>query len=227
MRGKLALCPPFVGKGLPTFSDDKAWSASLSTFEAGVKTVNLSVELLIEKDEPRLMMQPLKLDLGHRLGRRFGADRFLEVIIPDIQSSGDHSKFIKRWLDQERHHFLGRRWLPFYIGKRRKKNAPKLDPTRSQNRASMNAPPKLIYTIPIYFFAIGGNQFRPPRFGGGIPPPEDAVTPNYRTTMNISGLLEWAISISNNAGQPFPKLFSRLALSELQLRPPSLEVLVC
>lgn len=70
-----------------------------------------------------------------------------------------------------------------------------------------------LYQRRVYFFATNGNNFRMPYTRGSIPPPEEALTPNTRTQLKLSGLLEWAIRLQHNAKQPVSKLFSRLALS--------------
>lgn len=111
-------------------------------------------------------------------------------------------KFI-RWLTGKPHYFLGRFWVPYFIRKFKK-------------TIQSNEGPKHLYQERVYLFASDGNHFRMPYTRGGIPPPEEALTPGIRTKLKLSGLLDWAIAIRHelNAAQPVTKLFSRIALSK-------------
>ncbi|KAK7408806.1 hypothetical protein QQX98_008992 [Neonectria punicea] len=218
-RGKLASHPLFVGKGLPPACDASSWAAGLGTFSAHDKTVTLSAELVYSPRETgpffHLKLQPPRLELGHRLSRRFGADRFMEVILPSPTSEKDvpplarqdngPEKIIK-WLAGDPHYFVGRTWVPFFTRDARKTVK---DPRPTHpNKATRN-----ILQERVYFFAIDGNTFRLPEAKAQFPPPQEATALSSRTKMTRYDLLNWAVSIRNNAHQPVPKLFSRLALS--------------
>ncbi|KAL7792428.1 RNA dependent RNA polymerase domain-containing protein [Trichoderma ceciliae] len=206
----------FQGKGLPQSSDSVAWQTALGDFQTKVKTVTLSAELVYNQDSRgplySLRLHPLKLELGHRLARRFGADRFLEITIPSpsvstdddpniLKEDKDGLKKIVDWLTKSCHYFLGRSWKPFFVRNVKGKRISGTNKSTSVER--------------IYLFACDGNNFRNPIAPDDIPPPEEALKVRTRTKLKLSGLLRWAIGIDNkrNSEQPVTKLFSRLALS--------------
>ncbi|TFA98169.1 putative RNA-dependent RNA polymerase SHL2 [Trichoderma ghanense] len=210
--------PLFHGKSLPPSSNSAAWSIALADFQTKSKTVMLSAELVYNQDGGplySLRLQPLGLELGHRLARRFGADRFLEILIPSPSESSDgdpkvlkEAKSLEKivdWLTKSRHYFLGRSWKPFFV--RDVKGKKKISSTTRSTRQDR-----------IYLFACDGNNFRSPSIPDGIPPLEEALETRRRTKMKLSGLLKWALDVGNerNAQQPIPKLFSRLALSKFR-----------
>ncbi|KAK5989817.1 RNA-dependent RNA polymerase 1-like protein [Cladobotryum mycophilum] len=213
LRGMVLTHPLFLGKGLPASNDSATWKIALNEFQTKVKSVTLCAELTFNEKAAgplyNLRLHPLKLELSHRLARRFGADRFLELLIPSPSSVKDYPAIAKdfdldkvvRWLTDKPHYFLGRFWIPFYVRSVKGKKTNGKKPTAFQER--------------IYFFACNGNNFRIPRTRGSFPPQEEALTPLKRTTMKLSSLLEWAVNIKNakNSAQPVTKLFSRLALS--------------
>jgi hypothetical protein len=189
----------------------------MTDFQTKVKTATLTAELVYNQDGGplySLRLQPLRLELGHRLARRFGADRFLEILIPSPSSSSDEDpKVLKEakslekiveWLTKSRHYFLGRSWKPFYVRGVKGKKIPATTRSTPQDR--------------VYLFACDGNNFRSPSIADGIPPLEEALEIKRRTKMKLSGLLKWAVAIDKerNSQQPIAKLFSRLALSKWQ-----------
>ncbi|PNY29791.1 RNA-dependent RNA polymerase 1 [Tolypocladium capitatum] len=215
LRGRLANHGPFLGKGLPHASEPQAWALALNSFQSQTKAVTLSADLVYRSDDTgpffELRLNPLKLELGHRLNRRFGADRFIEITMPSPTSAKDrptgvkddknHADKITRWLASGKpHYFLGRSWVSYFI-------------RRFKKTIQSNGQPKTLYLERVYMFAADGNNFRVPYTRGGIPPPEEALTPSIRTKLKLSGLLEWAYRIQHNATQPITKLFSRMALS--------------
>ncbi|KAL6804832.1 RNA dependent RNA polymerase domain-containing protein [Trichoderma sp. SZMC 28013] len=205
----------FHGKSLPPSSDSVAWHTALGDFQTKVKTVTLSADLVYNQDSTgplySLRLHPLKLELGHRLARRFGADRFLEITIPSPSASTDEDPNILKedprslekivdWLTKPEHYFLGRTWKPFFVRNVKGKKISGTNRTTSVDR--------------VYFFACDANNFRPSA-ADGISPMAEALETKARTKMKLSGLLKWAVGIDNerNSEQPVTKLFSRLALS--------------
>ncbi|KAJ4860710.1 RNA dependent RNA polymerase domain-containing protein [Trichoderma breve] len=207
----------FHGKSLPPSSDPVAWHTALGDFQTKFKTVTLSADLVYNQDSTgplySLQLHPLKLELGHRLARRFGADRFLEITIPSPSGSGsadEEPDVLKKdpkslekivdWLTKPEHYFLGRTWRPFFV---RNVKGKKISGTNRNTAVDR-----------VYFFACDANNFRPSA-AGGISPLAEALETKARTKMKLSGLLKWAIGIDNerNSEQPVTKLFSRLALS--------------
>lgn len=210
--------PAFVGKGLPPSCDAQAWRAALGSFQSQEKAVTLSAELSLSPDDDGplfdLKLQPPKLELGHRLIRRFGADRFMEVIMPS-PTSRDMPAVVKhdergpdkiiRWLTGDScHYFLGRTWIPFFTCEANKKVKDLQSPTKTRH----------VMQERVFFFASDGNDFRRRRRQGSVPDPSEALTPSIRTKMSRYDLLRWALDIDANSKQPVAKLFSRIKLSE-------------
>jgi hypothetical protein len=190
------------------------WDAAFGSFTSQDRTIVLAAEFVVNTDDTgplyRLKLQPPRLEFGHRLARRFGADRFMEVIMPSptsrdapevIKQDPQGSEKVIRWLTDKPHYFAGRHWASFY--------------NRETKRTAKDPqPPHKTITIMqerVYFFATDGNNFRLPE--DQFPSQEEAKTPERRTKMRRSDLLTWAINVEGNASQPVPKLFSRLALS--------------
>lgn len=201
---------------MPARCDALAWSAALNGFQ-GLRyhVVVLSAELVhvhhSDEDGPifETKLKPLSLRLGHRLARRFGSDRFLEVVLPSPHSDYKDAEAgkIVQWLCHGMHYFLGRAWVAFFAQPANKKIKV------AGEFIQMNDTKKTRSLIQekVHFFATDGNNFRP----GGLPPPEEAANPQCRTKLSYSDLLEWAVNLRGSAKQPIPKLFSRLALSML------------
>lgn len=217
LRETISKHPLFQGKSLPPPSESAAWETALGKFQTKAKTIALSAELFYNQDTTgplyNLRLNPLKLDLGHRLARRFGADRFLEITFPPpsastdgkpkiIDDDKDSLKKIVEWLITSRHYFLGRFWKPYFVRVKGKKG---LAPSKGP-------PPERLH-----LFAYDGDFFRPPNTPDGIPLLQEAQEIDNRKKMKISDLLRWAINLDDNRNweQPVTKLFSRLALSEL------------
>lgn len=152
-----------------------------------------------KSDNPlRLRLQPLKIDKPHRLGRKYGADRFLELLVPSPDSS-NLPWFIKDkpfydelvdWLTQEPHAFCGRRYRPFYL-----KSGGQRKPIR---HLQFGPEPKPIYTDRVYFFAENGID----------------IARDEQPAMPVESMISWALDLKGgkNDSQPVLKLFQRLAL---------------
>ncbi|KAL7943552.1 RNA dependent RNA polymerase domain-containing protein [Trichoderma barbatum] len=215
LRETISRHPLFHGKSLPQSSDSVAWQTALGDFQTKVKTATLSAELVYNQDSSgplySLRLNPLKLELGHRLARRFGADRFLEIIVPSPSAEKEAPNIIKEdpmslekivdWLTSSCHYFLGRFWRPFFVRSIKGKKVSGTNRNASSDR--------------VYLFACDGNDFRPSAAPDGISPLEEALEIKCRTKMKLSALLRWAVGIDSEGSskQPITKLFSRLALS--------------
>jgi hypothetical protein len=126
--------PALSSNGFPEKSDRDAWTASLDKFHQGFRGVILSAKLEFNGSQAgpllNFQLQPLKLEISHRLGRRFGNDRFLEISVPnlsgyklprllkDAELSGRGEAFRKvivDWMTREIHGFLSISWGAFYL----------------------------------------------------------------------------------------------------------------
>lgn len=158
-RSNLWKQPAFQGQTFPESSSAAAWDASLqqSSVLPDDQQVVYSASLDFTNnhlDPLRLTIHPLKLDQSHRLERRFGADRFLELLLPSPDSSNlppfvkkkseSFFKDLVRWLAGD-HLFCGRRWKAFYT-----KSGGSRKPVRDLR---FGPDPKPVYKDRIYFFA--------------------------------------------------------------------------
>lgn len=232
MRRTLQAHPLFRGKTFPQPCGPGAWEASLTTFqEQRGMAISLALALTWRKEHTgplfQVSLQPLKLELSHRLGRRFGADRFLEINIPS-PTSRDRYEFVNddaadkiiHWLATGRHHIVGRQWMPFWV--RNEKKPEKKDKREDETR-TIAAEDKFTRLERVYCFAGDGNEFsnylepngNDISSNPGIPSKEQATTLGERSKMKLTDMLDWALSIRKPANQQQPtlKLFSRLALS--------------
>ncbi|KAK0622319.1 RNA dependent RNA polymerase-domain-containing protein [Immersiella caudata] len=171
-----------------------------------------------------LDMKPLKFEKGCRLTRRFGPDRFLEVLIASPTGYGTaHAKIdgaaeaIIDWLTLKPHPLAGRKWRAFYT-----KSAGFRDPTKTDDTllpASQMA--KKIGTERVHLFAETGYGFKraPSQDQDAdfvVPVDETSAS---RTDFMASQMLDWLLDFKNNTDQPFLKLFSRISLGLTKTTP--------
>ncbi|KAI1175802.1 hypothetical protein F4777DRAFT_296968 [Nemania sp. FL0916] len=217
----------FEGRSFPEKSKPEAWKAAMSDHfrsvdQAVVFTASLAPNLA--KDGPlfKLSLQPLRLDLPHRLDRRFGSDRFLELIIPSLHTKDmramrkyyelDVEDAIISWLVNEPHVLLGRVWRSFFIKSAAPKKMHKDDTLRPETIT--------ILQERIYLFAEDGNDFSRTEVMHAISPRSQANT--ARTKMKLEDVLDWLLQIKQNKKtrqQPVCKLFSRIALGLSRTHP--------
>lgn len=215
----------FQGKVLPERCREDAWSASMSTFQTRGLGVALTADLEFAATSNEsgplfsVSLQPLKLEQCHRLSRRFGADRFLEVNFPS-PSGKDVPAVVKKaeggcgpekiieWLTHNKHQFLRRQWVPFFTRDTKKKKV--------FQRQGRDTEFKMIHLERICFFAEDGDDFSRCKGNDGerIPPPEEATAITKRSRFRLRRLLRWAIGVDKSKSQPALKLFSRIALSK-------------
>lgn len=224
-RETISTLEQFAGKSLPRSSEHQAWQTSLTGgFQTDSKAVTLSADLVYSSraNGPlfELILQPLKFELSHRLSRRFGADRFLEITIPSLSSSKERlpevvreddqrTEKVTRWLTCEAHYFLGRHWRVFFMKDVEKREKPQMtqEHTTGEKR-------RVLHLKRVFLFACDGNEFRIPRSPGEFPAANEARHLRMRTKLSLKGLLNWTLNINGNSNQPITKLFSRIGLCE-------------
>ncbi|KAI2612210.1 RNA dependent RNA polymerase-domain-containing protein [Hypoxylon fragiforme] len=217
---RLQALPAFQGKNFPEKSRPEAWTAALNDKfctkeQAVVLTASLATNTSRNGPLFTLKLNPLKLDLPHRLSRRFGSDRFIELVIPSIGSQelkclGEPSmERIQQWLVNGSHRLLGRLWKSFFV-------KPSL-PKKISNENTLMPQTKTIYQERVYLFAEDGNDFRVSGTGSHWPPKGEPV--GMHTKLGREGLLDWLLQIPNNQKQSILKLFSRIALGLSRTHP--------
>lgn len=157
----------------------------------------------------RLKLDPLKLELSHRLGRRFGHDRFFEILMPQL--SGRHipsalatlgsrgPPIIIKWLVETTHRLIGWSWKPFMVK----------DKEGRKNKPIVTKDVEVVDTaFRIFFFAVDGPKFvKKDRL---ITHPDPRVG---RPKMSMPVLLDCVRPLNaRNEGQPFLKFFNRTTL---------------
>lgn len=210
LRSTLSRHPLFAGKDLPPESDNNAWSVALNGFRAGRNVVVLAADLDRQIQGKtysyHLKFRPLAMERAHRLDRRFGADRFFELVLP-VARKKQHEEDLEelsRWLTgrDSKFHLAGRLWAPLFIKSDKKKQRKPIGP--HGHPTTVKVPVQRVS-----FFATDGHQFRQRAF----PTAEEAMNTQQRSILSYAGLLEWAIGLKSSAKQPVPKLFSRISLS--------------
>ncbi|KUJ08214.1 uncharacterized protein LY89DRAFT_338204 [Mollisia scopiformis] len=206
--------PPLRGKSFPERCSDEIWACALKDYEKGFYSVSFSGSLSFNTTslDPmfQLRLDPLKFEYSHRLGRKFGHDRFLELSIPQL--TGRHiPKAVQRladslevgqwkskvfdWLVDSRHPLLGRKWQPFFT-------KPK-DRTSKRREATTS---EAIYRV--FFFAVDGFQF--------VNNTALMSNPDYslgHPSMSIRRLLDHVRPTRANIHQTYLKLFNRTTLA--------------
>ncbi|RDA82821.1 hypothetical protein CP532_6089 [Ophiocordyceps camponoti-leonardi (nom. inval.)] len=230
-RETLASDPCLKGKTLPAACSSKAWSLATTSFSTKTDQVYLTAELEIcppsnKVASPfKLSLKPLEVDQGCRLSRRFGADRFLTVDIPDPKTlrrkleehdrgKGDVLVKFNNWLfSSSPHVFLGREWVPYFFSKKGTKKGTKKATTKGTKEVQS-------ILSRIFLFASDGPGFRKAS-AGAFPCPDEALTPSTRTKMTLDGLTHWATGIKDaeNSAKSAVKLFSRWSLSHTKTWP--------
>ncbi len=212
--------PALKGKDFPEKSDPDAWTSSLDKFHKGFHGVILSAKLKFSNSQEgpffTFQLQPLKTEVSHRLSRRFGNDRFLEMSIPsfsgnklpkllkDAKQSGRGDacrKVIVEWMTLEEHKFLGVTWGSFYLKDGTKK--------RRKLKLSVDEEVDNHPTYTNYLFATDGVGFQASKT---LPPKGES--PNRHTKMTVAAMVNWLIPLEENKQEKALKLFARIALGK-------------
>ncbi|TVY83675.1 RNA-dependent RNA polymerase [Lachnellula suecica] len=211
--------PALIGKDLPEKSEPAAWNAAQTSngFIQGPHGVVFSGSLRFNESDRtgpffRLQLQPMKLDLAHRLGRRFGHDRFLELDMPSLNDRhvpdvlrelGDRGRdIVIEHLVDANHRLFGRTWKPFYCKPKDRKERKRDILTESTEETVAAAAHR------VYLFAVDGRGFRIVRNAL-----RDLPSPESHPRINIQELLNMVRPTRKNTHQPFLKLFARTSLA--------------
>ncbi|KAK3495208.1 RNA dependent RNA polymerase-domain-containing protein [Neurospora hispaniola] len=212
----------FRGKPFPEKPPNDVFATAMTgNFESKGSAVVLSAVLDYNPDNSPtaplylVKLKPLMFEQGCRLTRRFGPDRFFEILIPSPTSTSPSVppvvskqpgavEEVIQWLTMGPHSLVGRQWRAFFA-----KDAGYRKPLREfQLRAE---DPKPIIKERVHFFAETGITFRPDVFKTrSVVPAEEPV--QQRTEFKVSQMLDWLLQLDNNTWQPHLKLFSRIQL---------------
>ncbi|KAG5982041.1 hypothetical protein E4U55_002389 [Claviceps digitariae] len=210
LRELLSQHEAFRGKHLPEPTSQKDWAIALDPAQSRHGAVRYSGELVPNNDVDgplfTLKLNPLRTQSSHRLTRRFGCDRFLEISMPSMSDvkTATHcpDDSIAEWWIKGEHYFLGRQWSAFFCKKDDAKSKKRRGAAGSQNFSW--------YTFTL--FACNGDSFRSSP-GGSLPLHEDAVTLDRRVRVSLYQMIGWAIGDLKTTDQQVAKLFSRISLN--------------
>ncbi|ESZ94181.1 RNA polymerase RNA dependente [Sclerotinia borealis F-4128] len=207
----LKTVPILQGKKFPERCGAKVWEIATKGYIRGFNGVVFAASLRENKkpSEPLLsfQLQPMKLDLTHRLERRFGSDRFFEFEIPDLEGkrySPTMAKAcpnawdtLKSWLINGDHQLLGRTYKSFFvkIKDRKRKSALKSDAEEDSS----------IIPFRVFLFATNG-------YGFVKESKSKNPAPHVRIRMTVEELMNCIRPTVENKHQPYMKLFARTAL---------------
>ncbi|KAK0747260.1 RNA dependent RNA polymerase-domain-containing protein [Apiosordaria backusii] len=219
IRNSLCRLDIFRGKTFPERPPSDVFAAALNNFELNGSVVLMSISLDFNPDKDRqaplflVDMKPLRLDQGCRLTRRFGADRFFEVLVasptassaPDlIKNAEPHgAEEVIKWITGRAHALVGRHWRAFFA-----KDAGFRKPIKEYSLAPEEKT-KVVSKERLHFFAETGINFCRSE---GVPPWDEPM--GRRTECRVSQMLNWLLELHRpkNQSQPHLKLFSRIQL---------------
>jgi hypothetical protein len=215
-------------KNFPAKPADDVFAAALTDgFEFAGNTVVMvaSLDYNPKSSGPLYLldMKPLKFEKGCRLTRRFGPDRFLEILIASPTGyAAAHAKIpgaaeaIIDWLTLKPHPLAGRKWRAFYT-----KNAGFRDPKADDTLLPASQIAKKVSSERVHLFAETGCGFkRAPsqdQDSDFVMPVDETST--CRTDFMASQMLDWLLDFKNNTDQQFLKLFSRISLGLTKTTP--------
>lgn len=207
--------PVLQGKSLPEKCGRDAWAYTSTGYQRGFYALVFSGSLrfTFESSKPlfRLLLEPFKIDRGHRLGRHFGHDRVLELSFPALTDRSIPEKLrdigeeglaeICKWLVHSPHIFLNREWKPF-DSKTPRQSKKKSRKSKFSNTEDFEP------AFRLSFFAIAGVGFGEKadfsrRINFQKPP----------SNISIGQLLNRIRPTRKNKFQPFTKLAARTQLA--------------
>jgi hypothetical protein len=207
--------PQLKGKTFPPKSERAAWEAAKTEFTSKGTGLDLGVvlsgSLTYEMSDCmsamfQFQLRPLTLEKKHRLSRRLGEDRFIQIDMPHLhgeflpkllQGERGHAALLK-WLVERRHWLFGRTWRPFHCKLKERKDK------KEKKKDKVSDPAHCVY-----FFAVDGRGL----YNTGSSISINNERPQERhTAMEIDALLNMVRLTRKNKHQPYLKLFSRTSL---------------
>ncbi|CAG8979219.1 hypothetical protein HYALB_00013146 [Hymenoscyphus albidus] len=197
------------GKTFPERSETAAWEAADTRYTCKGSGVVFGGSLKynhLSETGPfyQLALKPMTLDRRHRLGRKLGDDRFLELDMPHLKGNGvpeiiqgeRGQAIVMNWLVNGPHWLFGRSWKPFHCKPKKSKSRQEKNKDKKEKMSEVSL---------MYFFAVRGN---------GILPRGASRDEGAHQTIEIAQLLDRYVRITRkNEHQSYLKLFSRTSLA--------------
>ncbi|KKA26812.1 hypothetical protein TD95_000778, partial [Thielaviopsis punctulata] len=218
----------FKGKKLPPPSSHLAFQAARIQGQARGQAVMFGIRMTASEKEKGplfyLSLDPLHLECGNRLIRRFGADRFINLTFPSLRSPKaprivrDTPQGVEKvieWLVDTRHSFLERSWSAFFTHDRKQTVKGAIGESEWFPEQLSPAPQTSMMHRVVLFAENGAEFVNTSPAAGFVPPKEHAMRADLRLFMEKEALINWAVEPwhPDNQVQLALKLFSRLALS--------------
>lgn len=192
------------GKELPSPSNSEAWDRAGDKFDQVVMSGQLVYKQRGAQDVFGLRLNPLRLDHSHRLGRRFGFDRFFRLLLP-LTGDRDSMDWLRcdsdtaretviDWIATTSHGILGRQWKALWIDDHA---------TLSRGKAAVRKDE----AKEILLFAENGLDFG--RSGQRWPTKGELV--KAHTPLRVEGMIDWFIRCDQNRDSSYLKLFARIS----------------
>ncbi|KAM3065018.1 hypothetical protein ACMFMG_001227 [Clarireedia jacksonii] len=208
--------PALMKKKFPERCEPEAWTTAKAGHKLGFRGVVFAASLhrtpIDSESLFTLQLQPLKLDYSHRLERRFGNDRFLELEVPSIggrknsQNSSNSGPNVWQslidWLVDADHQLLGRTWKAFFVKPKDDRKSDKRKRSTSSKSDSEGSDGSKAFRV--YLFATDGPGFMKASSFKKI---------SGHVAMKVEGLLNCIRPTQENSHQPYTKLFARTALA--------------
>ena len=165
----------------------------------------------------KFQLEPLKLEKTHRLSRRFGCDRFMEIDIPCLTGGRQLPKIMEElglraktilieWL-ASLPPIMSRYWVAFCTKSKDRKQ-------KKERQLSSKHDVESELTDRVFYFAIDGDDFREIVDNTGQKvTPAISETVNTHSTWSIHDLLNWLRPIHENKNEPTHKLYARTSLA--------------
>ncbi|TVY90655.1 RNA-dependent RNA polymerase [Lachnellula willkommii] len=186
-------------KVLPEKSSLEAWDVAVDDYQKGSHGVVLAGSLRFNPESTGpffcFQLKPLKLDRSHRIGRRLGHSRFLEIDMPCLLTQ----RVVWDWFWHQQHVLFGYSWKPFFV-KDVESRSPKVEKSRPIEREDD--------LHRVYFFAVAGRGLK--KVSDPLQTPPET---QKQLEIPIGNLLDMIRPFQENTAQPYLKLFARTSLA--------------
>ncbi|TVY39001.1 RNA-dependent RNA polymerase [Lachnellula subtilissima] len=200
-------------KVLPEKSSLEAWNVAVDDYQKGSYAVVLAGSLRFNPDSRGpffcFQLKPLKLDRSHRIGRRLGHSRFIEIDMPCLLVSGlpksiptrlmnQTQRVVWDWFWYQQHSLFGNAWKPFFV-KDVESTSPKIEKSRPIERE-----------VDLHRLQVVASRKLAIHF---------KTHPKRKKQLEISidTLLDMIRPSQENIEQPYLKLFARTSLATVVL----------
>ncbi|RGP77965.1 hypothetical protein FLONG3_3922 [Fusarium longipes] len=200
----------FQGRDFPPKCDRDIWVqghvCDLNTTEAVVYKAKLRFDHL--NQIPKLELEIPVYEKGSRLRRKFGFNQFMELQLlfsnrcKKILSDQDKKEALAKWFVWERHPFLSRKWVALFIENTK--------PVKEQRGFATHT--WIGKHVTLFCEQEEDLNFASSFCGTASQPNVLSASKSSDFVSNRYALLDWLLSLNQNADEPYIKLFHRISL---------------